>query len=108
MTINRRIRLRIMSCILWMILFFTEVCQAGPFAILKPLRQTRETNLFNFMRLMVIRLIYGVAKMMGFEEGISEFANGALVPPGVEDNDDYGFGFGERDDDYNDDYDDYK
>ncbi|RZF40152.1 hypothetical protein LSTR_LSTR010104 [Laodelphax striatellus] len=104
MTINRRTRLRLMSYILWMILFLTDVCQAGPFAILKPLKQTRETNLFNFMRLVVIRLIYGVATMMGFNEGISEFANGALVPPGVEDNDDYGFGFGERDDDYDYDY----
>ncbi|XP_075219436.1 uncharacterized protein LOC142323544 isoform X2 [Lycorma delicatula] len=79
-------------------LMFFEMCQCGPFK--PPQKQTRETNVFNFVRLLVLRLIYGVATMMGFSENISEFANGALVPPGVED--DYGI-FGDRnseDDDY--------
>lgn len=41
--------------------------------------------------------------MMGFEEGISDFANGALVPPGVDD--DYGGDIGGVDDDRDYDYD---
>lgn len=64
---------------------------------------SRETNVFNFVRLVVVRLIYGVATMMGFEEGISDFANGALVPPGVDD--DYGGDIGGVDDDRDYDYD---
>lgn len=54
----------------------------------------RETNLINFVRLFVLRLIYGFATMFGFGESISEVGDGALVPPGV-------------DDDYIDDYRDY-
>lgn len=68
------------------------------------LKQPRETNPFNFMRLIVMRLVYGIAKMMGFEESLEEVANGAFVPPGVDD--DYGgFDLDGRDDyDYKDDY----
>lgn len=65
-------------------------------------KQPRETNPFKFMKLLFLRLVYGVASMMGFQESLSD----AFVPPGVDD--DYG-GFG-RDSDYgysdndNDDY----
>nr|CAD7449971.1 unnamed protein product [Timema bartmani] len=50
--------------------------------------QSRETSMFNFVRLFVMRLVYGIASAMGFSEGISNFLNGAFVPPGVDD--DYG------------------
>lgn len=49
----------------------------------------KETNVFNFVRLVVLRLIYGFAKMLGFKENISDFADGALIPPGEDD--DYSF-----------------
>jgi len=65
------------------------------------LRQ-KETNAINFIRLSVMRLIYGVATRVGFGEQISEALNGAFVPPGVDDYDDYGGedGLFSRDDDY--------
>ncbi|PNF33926.1 hypothetical protein B7P43_G06012, partial [Cryptotermes secundus] len=50
--------------------------------------QSRETNIFNFVRLLVLRLVYGIATSMGFGESISEFLGGIFVPPGVEDDDD--------------------
>lgn len=46
-----------------------------------------------------MRLIYGVAKRIGFGENISEALNGALIPPGVSDYEDY-IDFGLLDDDY--------
>lgn len=53
-----------------------------------------------------MRLVYGFAVMMGFEESLTEVANGAFVPPGVDD--DYGGLDYSRDSDYaysdNDDY----
>ncbi|KAK9496870.1 hypothetical protein O3M35_012913 [Rhynocoris fuscipes] len=62
-------------------------------------KHPRETNLVNFVRLLVLRLIYGFATMLGLQDSISEVANGALVPPGVED--DYSFGdYREYDADY--------
>ncbi|XP_060532889.1 uncharacterized protein LOC132705929 [Cylas formicarius] len=64
------------------------------------LRQ-KETNIVNFIRLAVMRLIYGVATRVGLGEQISEVLNGAFIPPGAEDYDDYGGGlFREDDDDY--------
>lgn len=50
---------------------------------------SQETNPANFARLVIMRLIYGLASTMGLEENISGVLNGAFVPPGVE-NDDYG------------------
>jgi len=47
--------------------------------------QSRETNIFNFVRLLVLRLVYGIATSMGFGETISGIFNGIFVPPGVED-----------------------
>ncbi|KAK5638546.1 hypothetical protein RI129_012841 [Pyrocoelia pectoralis] len=59
------------------------------------LRQ-KETDAVNFIRLVVMRLIYGIATRMGLEENISEALNGAFVPPGVEE--DYDFDLSDRDD----------
>lgn len=61
--------------------------------------ETRETNPPNFVRLLVMRLIYGLASQMGFEERISGFLNGAFVPPGAEDDYDIFGGGGDDDDD---------
>lgn len=48
-----------------------------------------------------MRLIYGVATRVGLGEQISEALNGAFVPPGVDDYDDYGSdSLFSRDDDY--------
>ncbi|KAL3270926.1 hypothetical protein HHI36_021432 [Cryptolaemus montrouzieri] len=62
----------------------------------------KETNPVNFLRLAVMRLIYGIATRVGFGEQISEALNGAFVPPGAEDYDysDGGLGFFEREEDY--------
>lgn len=51
--------------------------------------ELRETNPPNFVRLLVMRLIYGLATQMGFEERLSGIFNGAFVPPGAEDGGDY-------------------
>nr|CAI5868693.1 unnamed protein product [Callosobruchus analis] len=63
------------------------------------LRQ-KETNPVKFIRLAVMRLVYGVATRFGFGEQISEALNGAFVPPGVEDYDydEGGLGIFQRDD----------
>ncbi|GLH01459.1 hypothetical protein R5R35_004324 [Gryllus longicercus] len=54
--------------------------------------QSRETNIFNFLRILFLRLVYGIATSLGFGESISNFWGGAFVPPGVQDDyDDYGF-----------------
>lgn len=54
--------------------------------------QRKETTPADFTRLLVMRVVYGLAKAMGFEEPISEVLNGALVPPGADDDDDDDFG----------------
>ncbi|CAG9791300.1 unnamed protein product [Diatraea saccharalis] len=51
------------------------------------LLQRKETTPVDFTRLVVMRLVYGFAKVLGFEEPISEVLNGALVPPGADDDD---------------------
>ena len=88
-------------------LVFTQGCNGAKRQANQLIKQTRETNTFNFVRLLIMRLIYGFATMMGFEEGLSEVANGAFVPPGIDD--DYGaFDLDDRDSDYSyDDSDDY-
>lgn len=62
-------------------------------------------NVYSIFRLVAMRLIYGSAVSMGLGEQISDALNGAFVPPGVDDYDDYGSdgGLFTRDDD--DDYD---
>ncbi|XP_031331900.1 uncharacterized protein LOC116162426 [Photinus pyralis] len=62
----------------------------------KGLLRQKETNPVNFIRLVVMRLIYGMATRMGFGENISEALNGAFVPPGVEE--DYDFDLSDQDD----------
>ncbi|XP_028160453.1 uncharacterized protein LOC114352890 [Ostrinia furnacalis] len=49
--------------------------------------QRKETTPVDFTRLVVMRLVYGFAKVLGFEEPISEVMNGAFVPPGADDDD---------------------
>lgn len=60
--------------------------------------ETRETNPPNFVRLLVMRLIYGIASQMGFEERLQGFLNGAFVPPGADDGDYDLFDGGDDDD----------
>lgn len=55
--------------------------------------QSRETDPPNFVRLVVMRLIYGFAVQMGLEDRLSGVLNGIFVPPNAED--DYGGGFGD-------------
>ena len=52
--------------------------------------ESKETSTANFFRLLVMRLIFGVAAAMGWGDNLSSFLNGALIPPGAEDYDDYG------------------
>lgn len=53
--------------------------------------ELRETNPPNFLRLLVMRLVYGLAAQLNMEERVSGWFNGAFVPPNA-DYDDYGFG----------------
>ncbi|PSN31116.1 hypothetical protein C0J52_25275 [Blattella germanica] len=66
-----------------------EICDARKRKSSKKQIQSRETNIFDFMRLLIMRLVYGIASSMGFGESISGFLGGIFVPPGVDD-DDYG------------------
>ncbi|CAG9815059.1 unnamed protein product [Phaedon cochleariae] len=64
------------------------------------LRQ-KETNPVDFIRLAVMRLIYGIATRVGLGEQISDALNGVFVPPGVDAEYDYDGGVGQdNDDDY--------
>lgn len=58
--------------------------------------ELRETNPPNFLRLLIMRLIYGFAAQMNLEERVAGWFNGAFVPPNA-DYDDYGFGGGFED-----------
>ena len=51
--------------------------------------ELRETNPPNFVRLLVMRVIYGIASQMGLEERLSGIFNGAFVPPGADGDGDY-------------------
>ncbi|KAI4488567.1 hypothetical protein M0802_011515 [Mischocyttarus mexicanus] len=51
--------------------------------------QSKETNPMNFIRLLVMRLVFGVATSMGLGENISDVLGGIFVPPGAEDYADY-------------------
>lgn len=55
--------------------------------------ERRETNPPNFLRLLIMRLIYGIAAQMNLEERVGGWFNGAFAPPNA-DYDDYGFGGG--------------
>ncbi|CAH2052454.1 unnamed protein product, partial [Iphiclides podalirius] len=52
--------------------------------------QRKETTPVDFTRLVVMRLVYGFAKVLGFDEPVGEILGGAFVPPGADDDDDYG------------------
>lgn len=57
--------------------------------------ELRETNPPNFVRLLFMRLVYGIATQMGMEERIAGVFNGAFAPPNA-DYDDFGdFGIDE-------------
>ncbi|CAF4801247.1 unnamed protein product [Pieris macdunnoughi] len=51
--------------------------------------QRKETSPVDFTRLLVMRVVYGMAKVLGFEEPVSGILNGAFVPPGADDDDDF-------------------
>lgn len=63
--------------------------------------QRKETTPVDFTRLVMMRLVYGFAKVLGFEEPVSEMLNGVFVPPGADDDDDFG---DDDDDGFFDDY----
>ncbi|XP_006610678.1 uncharacterized protein LOC102680282 [Apis dorsata] len=52
--------------------------------------QSKETNVVNFMRLLMMRLVFGVASTMGLGENLSGILGGIFVPPGADDYSDYG------------------
>lgn len=58
--------------------------------------ELRETNTPNFLRLLVMRLIYGIAAQMNLEDRVAGWFNGAFAPPNA-DYDEYGFGGGLED-----------
>lgn len=62
-------------------------------------KQATETIPANFVRLLLMRLIYGFAASMGQEERLAEVFNGAFVPPNADEGFDFGFGFGDDSDD---------
>lgn len=56
--------------------------------------QSRETDTPNFLRLLVMRLVYGIAVQIGAEDRLAGFLNGIFVPPNADDDDGFG-GFGD-------------
>lgn len=56
--------------------------------------ELRETNPPNFLRLLIMRLIYGIAAQMNLEERVAGWFNGAFAPPNADYADDYGLGGG--------------
>ncbi|XP_052868203.1 uncharacterized protein LOC128274137 [Anopheles cruzii] len=52
--------------------------------------ESRETNTPNFVRLVLMRLVYGLATQMGVEERLDNVFGGAFVPPNaVDDSSDF-------------------
>lgn len=52
--------------------------------------QSRETDPPNFVRLLLMRLIYGIAVQIGAEDRLAGFLNGFFVPPNADDDDGFG------------------
>lgn len=52
--------------------------------------QSRETDPPNFLRLLLMRLIYGIAVQVGQEDRLAGFLNGIFVPPNADDDDGFG------------------
>lgn len=75
--------------------FHSKTMTQGKSPVAKEL-ELRETNPPNFLRLLVMRLVYGFAAQMNLEERVAGWFNGAFVPPNA-DYDDYGFGGGLED-----------
>lgn len=55
--------------------------------------ELRETNPPNFLRLVIMRLVYGIAAQMNLEDRVADWFNGAFAPPNA-DYDDYGLSGG--------------
>lgn len=51
--------------------------------------ELRETNQFNFIRLVIMRMVYGFAVQLGLEERLIKFFSGAFAPPNADYDDDY-------------------
>ena len=56
--------------------------------------ESRETDPPNFVRLLIMRLIYGLAVQMGVEDRLAGVLNGVFVPPNADDDFDDGDGLG--------------
>lgn len=72
------------------ILIFLSICQVESKKTKKVALESKETTTANFVKLVLMRLIFGLASAMGWGESLSTFMNGAFVPPGADDYDDYG------------------
>ncbi|GAB0088120.1 LOC117563466 [Sergentomyia squamirostris] len=96
--------MRKVLCFLVIVMVLIALCDGGKRSKSRRSRkkykeyQLRETTPPNFVRLVIMRLIYGIASSFGMEERLSGFLGGIFVPPGAED-DDYGDfgGFGDFD-----------
>lgn len=88
-------RIWIFSLILLLILSY-QCCKGKIFNKVreKHLRhrwELRETNQFNFIRLVIMRMIYGLAVQLGLQERLLGLFSGAFAPPNADydDDDDY-------------------
>ncbi|KAL7292105.1 uncharacterized protein LOC106653089 [Trichogramma pretiosum] len=83
-------RVRIIGCIVFVLglTCATTTSAVGSSRESSTAVQAKETNSFDFVRLLIMRMIYGIASMMGYGEQVSEFFGGILVPPGAEDQED--------------------
>lgn len=54
------------------------------------LLESRETDTPNFLRLLLMRLVYGIAVQIGAEDRLAGFLNGIFVPPNADDDDGFG------------------
>ncbi|KAJ8676314.1 hypothetical protein QAD02_012101 [Eretmocerus hayati] len=52
---------------------------------------SKETSTADFVRIVVMRLIFGLASVMGYGENLANFLGGAFVPPGADYDDDYDY-----------------
>ncbi|XP_023163428.1 uncharacterized protein LOC111594393 [Drosophila hydei] len=57
----------------------------------------QNTNAPNFVRLVIMRLIYGIASTMGLEDRLEDTFNGAFIPPSADNLFDIGGGDGDGD-----------
>lgn len=66
----------------------------------RALRKKSETNVFNFLRLILLRMVYGFASMFGLGDFLEDFAGGVFAPPSSDDYGglDYGNDYKEYDD----------